>query len=569
MPVKDCSDKGAQLLGRIQTFSKFILDAADRKDYVAAIVSDLQLWSGCQCVGIRIVDPQKRMPYEAYTGFSQEFWEAENCLSLTEHQCGCIRVVTGTPDPLDREILTPAGSLFTNDLQGFAKCVPQDCLHRYRGKCIASDFQSLAVIPLRYRTDVIGLIHMADLRQDALCYEDVLLIESLSGVIGEVIHRYDVAAKLKAKQHEVNLLQERFESIARNLFDWLWEIDVHSVYTYCSDKSFEFIGYPPEDIIGKTPFDFMPDEQAAAARTFFARVVNDKRPFRDYENWNLHKDGHLICLLSSGVPFFAADGSLLGYRGADLDITERKQSQAELTRATQLAAIGELATGVAHEINNPITGVINCAELLRNRSYLTEKDREILARIIREGGRIASITHDLLFFASDSGKKKTYAVAQELLSSTLGLVGCLLDKDGVDLTLDLDEKPLEIFVNPQQVEQVWLNLISNARHALQESRSAGQTLNTLQISMKRITLKERLLCRTTFTDNGPGIPGQVLKQIFQPFFTTKPAGVGTGLGLSISRKIIKSFDGELTITSQEGENTRVIVDLPLVSKALN
>ncbi len=180
-----------------------------RQEYISSVVENLSLWTGCQCIGIRILEPQGTMPYESYVGFTQEFWESENCLSVMEDQCACTRVVTGCPDTLDRAILTPEGSVFTDDLQGFAQTLPESSRHRYRGKCIGSGFSSLAVIPIRYHDKVIGLIHLADARKNLLPPENILLLESLSIAIGEVINKFNLNDALLQREAELKVLESR------------------------------------------------------------------------------------------------------------------------------------------------------------------------------------------------------------------------------------------------------------------------------------------------------------------------------------------------------------------------
>jgi signal transduction histidine kinase len=151
------------------------------------------------------------MPYEAFVGFTNEFWESENCLSFIEDECACTRIVSGQPDTWDQPLLTSCGSIYTDDLQGFAQKVPEQFLHRYRGKCIGSEFATLSVIPIRYQAATVGLLHIADQRSDLLSTEDVLLLESLSNAIGEVIHKFNVNEALQQREAELKCLQNSLQ----------------------------------------------------------------------------------------------------------------------------------------------------------------------------------------------------------------------------------------------------------------------------------------------------------------------------------------------------------------------
>lgn len=173
-----------------------------RQDFVASIVKKLQVWTGCHCVGIRIVNPDDYMPYEAYVGFSQEFWEHENWLSLREHECGCTRIVTNETLPVDRPLLTEKGSILSNDLQAFGASLTATEAGLYRGKCIECGFGSLALVPIRKQGEVVGLIHLADKRTNLLPLSMVQTLESLTAPIAEVIKRFSTEEHLACQKAE-------------------------------------------------------------------------------------------------------------------------------------------------------------------------------------------------------------------------------------------------------------------------------------------------------------------------------------------------------------------------------
>lgn len=194
-----------------QFLSNPFKNSFSRQEYISSVVENLSLWTGCQCVGIRILEPQGTMPYEAYVGFTNEFWESENCLSFIEHECACTRIVIGQPDTWDQPLLTSCGSIYTDDLQGFAQKLPEQFLHRYRGKCIGSEFATLSVIPIRYQAETLGLLHIADSKSDLLSTEDVLLLESFSNAIGEVIHKFSVNEALQQREAELKSLESNLQ----------------------------------------------------------------------------------------------------------------------------------------------------------------------------------------------------------------------------------------------------------------------------------------------------------------------------------------------------------------------
>ena len=186
--VKNIQDTA--LAQNIKIIADLFSDTCLRENFLASIVEKISAWTNCEAVGIRVINADNLMPYEAYTGFSYEFWKSENCLSLTEHQCVCIRVVNGLPDPADQPLLTAGGSLWTNNLQKFAKKLAPELVPRYRGTCITSQFETLAVVPIRHNKQVLGLIHLADRQPDMLPQEKIHILESVAPAIGEVISRF-------------------------------------------------------------------------------------------------------------------------------------------------------------------------------------------------------------------------------------------------------------------------------------------------------------------------------------------------------------------------------------------
>jgi signal transduction histidine kinase len=244
------------------------------------------------------------------------------------------------------------------------------------------------------------------------------------------------------------------------------------------------------------------------------------------------------------------------------DITDQMNAEAETIRASQLASLGELAASVAHEVNNPINGIINFAQILADKSDKKSKENEIANMIMHEGDRIASIVSSLLSFARTEKDEQSSVSVQEILTESLSLTLAQLKKDDIKLKLDIPGDLPEVTANFQQVEQVCLNIINNARYALNQ-KNGGEAKNKLiKIHAEMIMIDNCPYVRMVFFDNGTGIPESLLNKIQNPFFSTKPKGSGTGLGLSISQDIIMNHGGKLTVESVEGEFTKIKIDLP-------
>lgn len=244
------------------------------------------------------------------------------------------------------------------------------------------------------------------------------------------------------------------------------------------------------------------------------------------------------------------------------DITEDKASRTAAIHSEQLAAVGELAAGVAHEINNPMNGIINYAQMLINRERSHHEVKEISERIVNEGERVANIVASLLSFARRGARRSTVTTIDDLIEESLALVGAQFRKDAISLEVDIPQGLPNVVCVPQEIEQVFLNLLNNARYALNQRFSEGDTDKVIRIEAREITGRDGPVVRVSFFDNGTGIPPDTLGRVLNPFFSTKPKGEGTGLGLSISQDLVRKNAGDISIESQLGQFTSVNIDLP-------
>jgi len=247
------------------------------------------------------------------------------------------------------------------------------------------------------------------------------------------------------------------------------------------------------------------------------------------------------------------------------DITEARASHAAAVQSEQLAAIGALAAGVAHEINNPINGIINYAQMLIDRERGVPQIQDISGRIVKEGDRIARIVASLLSYARRGTQEETASSVKELVDEALTLIGAQMRREAITLDVRLAEDLPRVFCVPQEIQQVFLNIISNARDALNRKHPEIGAEKRLEILADIDESDGDRWVRVTFRDNGTGIPDGIRDKIMKPFFSTKPKGKGTGLGLSISHDIVRENGGELTIESEFGQSTTVNIRLPEVT----
>ncbi|MDR3569125.1 MAG: ATP-binding protein [Syntrophobacteraceae bacterium] len=263
-----------------------------------------------------------------------------------------------------------------------------------------------------------------------------------------------------------------------------------------------------------------------------------------------------------GKPF--SKGELLARMSVQLKLLEAEE---EARSKGRLAMLGELAASIAHEVNTPINTIINSSELI-----LLAENREELehdAMIIKdEGRRIAGIVGGLLSFARRGKGEKTSCRADRIVSDTLRLIGAKLRKEQIRLLVDIPDSLPDVKANPQQIMQVFLNLLNNAAYALHDKFPNSHEDKTIHIMGEQVRSRRGVIVRLSFHDNGGGIPAPRLEEVMKPFFTTKPVGMGTGLGLSVARGIMDDHGGNIGIASVEGEFTKVTIELPAESDHL-
>jgi signal transduction histidine kinase len=243
--------------------------------------------------------------------------------------------------------------------------------------------------------------------------------------------------------------------------------------------------------------------------------------------------------------------------------SDRESLRDQLLQSQKLESLGVLAGGVAHEINNPINGVMNYAQLIKDK--IEQRDpvlSEYAGEIIRETDRVAGIVRNLLAFARQGKQEHSPARPCDIAEGTIVLVRTILRHDRIVLTVDVPEDLPEVQCRSQQIQQVLMNLITNARDALNEKYPEHDENKKIAVTALAFEKDGETWVRITVEDTGPGIPPEARRRIFDPFFTTKPRRQGTGLGLSISHGIVKDHRGELRVESEVGAWTRFHVELP-------
>ena len=245
---------------------------------------------------------------------------------------------------------------------------------------------------------------------------------------------------------------------------------------------------------------------------------------------------------------------------SELEQTVRtlKTTQAQLVQSEKLSAVGEFVAGVAHELNNPLTAVMGFSELLQ-KAEVDPGHRRYVDMIFKSSQRCQKIVQSLLSFARRQQPERVPVSINKLIDDILEIVSYHLRTSNIEVMVELDPRPPIILVDIHQIQQVLLNIINNARQAIESHQPQGR----IKISTSATATTMRLVIE----DNGPGISPANLKRVFDPFFSTKEVGKGTGLGLSLCYGLIKEHGGTITVASREGEGAAFVIELPILKMA--
>lgn len=363
-------------------------------------------------------------------------------------------------------------------------------------------------------------------------------------------------------RRQVEFSENKYRLLAEYSTDWIACYGQDSRILFASETCRGLIGFEPEEVIGTIGLELVhPDDREKLVQAMQRLFVTGKDQAEEYRA--RCRDGSYKWVETRGrlLPGgWQGDAALIGITR---DLTIRKLNEEQNLRAAQLASVGELAAGVAHEINNPITGIINYAQLMLNKTPVRLTYDELLTRIISEGDRVAAIVKSLLHLSRDNREGMSSCPLGELVDIVFSLVSRQLEQDDIDFTAMIPPTLPRLKANPQQLEQMLLNLVHNSRYALNEKSHNKDSAKILRVSAEEILGSDgRQLCQLTVYDSGTGIPPELLARVTTPFVTTKPAGVGTGLGLSLCQEIVCRHGGSLRIESEYGDFTRVIIEWP-------
>lgn len=374
---------------------------------------------------------------------------------------------------------------------------------------------------------------------------------------GEIVAIYDDVTERKHSEEALRESERKYRDLVENINQVIYSTDEKGMITYMSPAIEGIGGYQPSEIVGRNYLEFIHPEDKPAIAAGFERVKKGEVYPSEYRI--TPKDGPEVWIRMYSRPVFE-EGRFAGIRGVMTDITERKRLLQQLIQSEKSAAVGTLAYGIAHEFNNILAGIMVNAEYGLSTADI-QQIRECFNVIVESSQRGASITNSLLAVAGEKRRKKELVDVIQPLENVLSFCRRELEKADIRVTENLKPVP-EIFCDPGEFSEIFLNMINNARDAMMPK---GGTL-----TVKVASHKDNI--RIVFRDTGVGIPDEIKDKIFDPFVTTKGAlgqsnQPGTGLGLHLTYGIVDNYGGKIEVESEVGKGTTFTILIP-VSKNL-
>lgn len=366
--------------------------------------------------------------------------------------------------------------------------------------------------------------------------------------------------------------EERCRTLLETVSDWVWEVDENVVYTFVSPKVRDLLGYEPGEVLGKTPFDLMPPYEALRVKEIFGLYAARREPFPAVENINRHKNGHLVVLETSGVPFFDANGTFRGYRGVDRDIGARKRAEEELRKSEEklrqvrrFEEIGRLAGGLAHHLNNLLTVVTGYSELLLTQVPEFDPRHGEIVKIRAAGERAAELTRELLAFSRRQLLRPKAVDLNRFLSDRSRTFKDLAGRF-VRFTFSPGENAGSIRVDPEPLHQALVHLVANARDAMPGGGELTISTDGAELPgrIEGIDAAPGWYTLLTVQDSGSGIDAETRTRIFQPFASLKTGN--EGMGLPSIYGFIKQSGGYIFVDSRPGHGTTFRIYFPRMDR---
>jgi hypothetical protein len=399
---------------------------------------------------------------------------------------------------------------------------------------------------------VIGLGRSAD--GALLSSEDVEILRTVSGYVAVAIENSLLYQEQQERAAELELLKEFNESIVESINIGLLAVDLDGRVTRCNSALEQMLGVTREESIGLLVEDLFAEDFSETLRQVLGKAGWHLTELRHiYKLHTATRSGRSLVLNIALAPLRADSQGRTGTLVVLEDVTSRMRLEEQLQQREKLSSIGLLAAGVAHEVNTPLTGVSSYTQMLLGMLPETDPKHALLQKVRRQADRASNIVNNLLNFSRTGSATEFNSLdVHRVLDDTLQLLEPQLRRSQVDLVRHYDEQLPHAFGNAGKLQQVFTNLILNARDALP---SGGQII-------LRTSARDDDTLTIEIADTGIGIAPENVAKIYDPFFTTKGVGRGTGLGLAVTYGIVQEHSGHISVESLPGHGTTFRITLP-------
>jgi len=381
-------------------------------------------------------------------------------------------------------------------------------------------------------------------------------------------------SELETAKNHLEINERRLRNLFEVASDWFWDVDAAYAITYMSPQFFEVVGNPP-NVLRHSLFERMVSDdvivEADALEDHF-QTLRDRMPFSRFEFAIRTLNGHTMHLQSSGIPVFDEKGRFAGYQGALTDITEYKLAEIEMRHAQKMQALGNLAGGVAHSFNNIFQPILILSELTLNETAEGSPVRQRLQIAIDACRRGKALGDRILLYSRQDEPERKPLDIHGVVRETMALFRSSAPSS-IRLTEKLDPEAGNVVGDAAQLEALLLNLVTNSMDAI------GDRAGEIQVNLsreKRSSVEYDMggdvvhdaYAKISVSDDGCGMPPDIVERIFDPFFTTKGLGKGTGLGLSMASGIVTMHGGGIKVTSVKNQGATFDIYLPIAEEGV-
>ncbi len=507
------------------------------------LVEHVRDYSGCCCVGIRLLDDRGNISYASYTGFSPEFYENATPLCMKSDKCMCADVVSGNA-ALGPPFYTDGGSFLINGMTRFLASVPEETEGQTWDVCSQYGYESVALVPLRHKDRIVGLIHLADHMENKIPLETVRFLERVGGYVGEALHTFMADEPLRQSE-------ERYRTLYEDAPIAYFSVGANSYIERANRSATELLGYSLDELVGRPVSDLYadtPNGKAKALELFRSFLAGEE--IRNQELEMRRADGSNVWISLSVRPIRDKEGRVVASRSAVVDISERKR-------------LGEMKDEfiglVSHELRTPLTVIMGCLNtVLSEGARLSPEDtQQLLEDAAQETESLSHLLGNLLELSRAQAERLflyTEPISiQNVIQETISKIS--RQSPAHQFSIDLPKGLPPVDADSLRLERILLNLLQNA---VKYSPPGSQT--------RVFATEEKEHLVIGISDQGSGISPHDQAKLFRPFErleSSEPSRAkGIGLGLLVCKRLVEAHGGQIWVESEPGQGSTFFFTLP-------